>query len=168
MTSLVTAANRIMSTVAVSALVFMFCLIFGNVVLRFGFSTGISFAEELARYAFLWCTFIGAVLALGQNAHIGITGIRPRLPRRALWAFDAVVILIQLVITAIVLVGSVGILVANVGGQAPVSGCAGHHRIRGAGHRGAGDPPRLRRAPVAHRQAPRSALDSWRRRHLFN
>ena len=125
MSSLVTAANRIMSTVAVSALVFMFCLIFGNVVLRFGFSTGISFAEELARYAFLWCTFIGAVLALGQNAHIGITGIRPRLPRRALWAlwaFDAVVILIQLVVTAIVLVGSVGILVANVGGQAPVSG----------------------------------------------
>ena len=107
MSSLVTAANRIMSTVAVSALVFMFCLIFGNVVLRFGFSTGISFAEELARYAFLWCTFIGAVLALGQNAHIGITGIRPRLPRRALWAFDAVVILI---------------LVANMGGQAPVSG----------------------------------------------
>ena len=74
MNSLVTAANRVMSTVAVAALVFMFCLIFGNVVLRFGFSTGISFAEELARYAFLWCTFIGAVLALGQNAHIGITG----------------------------------------------------------------------------------------------
>ena len=122
MTSLVTAANRIMSAVAVSALVFMFCLIFGNVVLRFGFSTGISFAEELARYAFLWCTFIGAVLALGQNAHIGITGIRPRLPRRALWAFDAVVILVQLVITAIVVVGSVEILVANMGGQAPVSG----------------------------------------------
>ena len=36
MSSLVTAANRVMSAVAVSALVFMFCLIFGNVVLRFG------------------------------------------------------------------------------------------------------------------------------------
>ena len=36
MSSLVTAANRVMSAVTVSALVFMFRLIFGNVVLRFG------------------------------------------------------------------------------------------------------------------------------------
>ena len=36
MSSFVTAANRIMSTVAVAALVFMFRLIFGNVVLRLG------------------------------------------------------------------------------------------------------------------------------------
>ena len=122
MRALVAAANKVMNTVAVAALVFMFCLIFGNVVLRFVFSTGLSYAEELARYAFLWCTFIGAVLALGQHAHIGITGIRPRLPRRLHPAFDAVVILIQLVVSAVVLVGSVDILIANMGGRAPVSG----------------------------------------------
>ena len=122
MRSLAAAANTIMNAVAVSALIVMFCLIFGNVVLRFVFSTGLSFAEELARYAFLWCTFIGAVLALGQNAHIGITGVRGRLPRRFHPVFDAVVILINLVVSVIVLIGSIDILFANVGGRAPVSG----------------------------------------------
>ena len=122
MRALVEGANKVMNAVAVTALVFMFCLIFGNVVLRFVFSTGLSYAEELARYAFLWCTFIGAVLAFGQNAHIGITGIRPRLPRRFHGFFDAVAILIQLVVSTIVLVGSVNILLANMGGRAPVSG----------------------------------------------
>jgi len=122
MRAVVAGVNRLMTGIVVAALGFMFALLFTNVVLRFGFSSGLSFAEELARYAFLWCTFLGAVLALGQNAHIGIAGIRPRVPERFSWLFDAVVVAIQLVVSAIVLVGSVEILLANMGGRAPVSG----------------------------------------------
>ena len=40
----------------------MVVMVFGNVVLRYLFDTGIDVSEELSRYFFVWLTFIGAVV----------------------------------------------------------------------------------------------------------
>ncbi len=56
---------------AAIALAVMVVLVFGNVVLRYGFNSGLSVSEELSRWLFVWVTFLGAVAALKDRAHLG-------------------------------------------------------------------------------------------------
>lgn len=51
----------------------MVVLVFGNVVLRYGFNSGIVMSEELSRFIFVWLTLLGALLALRERAHLGMT-----------------------------------------------------------------------------------------------
>jgi TRAP-type transport system small permease protein len=53
-------------------LVAMVVMVFGNVVLRYLFDTGIDISEELSRFFFVWLTFIGAVVVGRENAHLGV------------------------------------------------------------------------------------------------
>jgi len=50
----------------------MVVMVFANVVLRYGFNSGLSISEEMSRYFFVWLTFIGAVLAFRDHAHVGV------------------------------------------------------------------------------------------------
>jgi TRAP-type C4-dicarboxylate transport system permease small subunit len=50
----------------------MIALVFLNVVLRYAFNSGITVSEELARWFFVWLTFIGAVVALRERQHLGM------------------------------------------------------------------------------------------------
>lgn len=52
-------------------LVLMVLLVFGNVVLRYGFNSGITVSEEISRWLFVWLTFMGGVVALHEHAHLG-------------------------------------------------------------------------------------------------
>jgi TRAP-type transport system small permease protein len=52
-------------------LVLMVMMVFGNVVLRYGFNSGITVSEELSRWLFVWITFMGAVVALKEKGHLG-------------------------------------------------------------------------------------------------
>ena len=56
------------------------CLV--EVVLRYGFGGGVGFYDELAGFLLVWLTFLGAVLARRERAHIGIRDLVRRLPRR--------------------------------------------------------------------------------------
>jgi TRAP-type transport system small permease protein len=55
-----------------AALAIMAILVFGNVLLRYIFNTGITWSEEVSRYLFVWLTFIGAIGALKDNQHLGV------------------------------------------------------------------------------------------------
>lgn len=57
----------------------MVLLIFGNVVLRYGFNSGISVSEELSRWAFVWLTYTGAIIAMRENTHLGMDSLVSRL-----------------------------------------------------------------------------------------
>ncbi|MFM7332179.1 MAG: TRAP transporter small permease [Brachymonas sp.] len=52
-------------------LALMVIMVFGNVVLRYGFNSGITISEELSRWLFVWVTFMGAVVALKEKGHLG-------------------------------------------------------------------------------------------------
>jgi TRAP-type transport system small permease protein len=66
-------------------LVLMLCamvvMVFGNVVLRYGFNSGLDFSEELSRFFFIWITFLGAIIALREKAHLGLDTLIRVLPR---------------------------------------------------------------------------------------
>ncbi|MFC5481503.1 TRAP transporter small permease [Microvirga aerilata] len=57
----------------------MVVMVFGNVVLRYLFDTGIDVSEELSRYFFVWLTFIGAVVVGREHAHLGVETLVSRL-----------------------------------------------------------------------------------------
>jgi len=73
---------RLLELVLVLCIAGMALMVFGNVVLRYGFNSGIVESEELSRYLFVWLTFIGAVLGVRENAHLGAEFLVKRLPRR--------------------------------------------------------------------------------------
>ncbi len=58
----------------------MVALVFGNVVLRYGFDSGITVSEEVSRWLFVWLTFLGGVVALREHAHLGTDMLVSRLP----------------------------------------------------------------------------------------
>ncbi len=65
----------------VACLGLMVLMVFGNVVLRYGFNSGITVSEELSRWLFVWMTFLGAIVAVRKHAHLGTDALVSRLPR---------------------------------------------------------------------------------------
>lgn len=61
-------------------LAIMVVLVFGNVVLRYGFNSGITASEEVSRWLFVWMIFLGAVVGLKEHAHLGSDMLVSRLP----------------------------------------------------------------------------------------
>jgi TRAP-type transport system small permease protein len=71
---------RVFSLLMVICLVLMVLMVFGNVVLRYGFNSGLTVSEELSRWMFVWMTFLGAVVAVRDHAHLGTDALVSRLP----------------------------------------------------------------------------------------
>ena len=63
--------NRVCSLLLLGLAVL--CLV--EVPLRYGFGGGIGFYDELAGFGLVWLTFLGAVLARRDGAHIGIRNV---------------------------------------------------------------------------------------------
>ncbi len=55
-------------------------MVFLNVVLRYGFNSGITVTEELGRYLFVWLVFAGAILAAGSDSHVRVDLFVRKLP----------------------------------------------------------------------------------------
>ena len=71
---------RSLEWVLICILGFMVVLVFGNVVLRYGFNSGIMFSEEVSRFLFVWMVFLGSVLMLRDNGHLGVHTVTKLLP----------------------------------------------------------------------------------------
>jgi TRAP-type C4-dicarboxylate transport system permease small subunit len=71
---------RVFQFLMVACLGLMVLMVFGNVVLRYGFNSGITVSEELSRWLFVWMTFLGAVVAMRNHAHLGTDTVVARLP----------------------------------------------------------------------------------------
>lgn len=50
----------------------MICLVFLNVVLRYVFSTGLAWSEEIARICFIYLVYLGTIDAYRDNRHLGV------------------------------------------------------------------------------------------------
>ena len=72
----------VIDTLLAAALAIMVVLVFGNVVLRYGFNSGITVSEELSRWLFVWVTFLGAIVAMKEGAHLGSDTLVSRLSVR--------------------------------------------------------------------------------------
>lgn len=68
---LIDAYCQFISYLIAAALALMVVLVFGNVFMRYAFDSGFIVSEELSRWLFVWLTFLGAVVAVRDNGHLG-------------------------------------------------------------------------------------------------
>lgn len=71
---------RLLAWLMVLSLALMVVMVFGNVLMRYGFNSGITLSEELSRWLFVWMTFLGGVVALNERSHLGTDSLISRLP----------------------------------------------------------------------------------------
>jgi len=74
----------------------MVVVVFVNVVARYVFDSSIIASEELARYTFVWASFLGAIFVLNEDGHIGVDLVVKKLPsalRRVVLVFANVCML---------------------------------------------------------------------------
>ena len=122
MTKLIDAYCRLLERVMVLLLAAMVLLVFGNVVLRYAFSSGITVSEELSRWLFVWMCFLGAIVAVKEHGHLGTDMLVARLGRRGRRACLVLVQLAMLYINVLLLQGSWQQMVINLEVEAPVTG----------------------------------------------
>lgn len=80
MTRLINLVCKVFEVMISLFLAVMVVLVFGNVVLRYGFNSSISMSDEVSRWLFVWVTFLGAVVALQAHEHLGVDMVVDRLP----------------------------------------------------------------------------------------
>lgn len=106
----------------VLALGVMVIVVFANVVLRYGFNSGVSISEELARYLFVWLTFLGSILAMHESGHLGTDALIARLSVAGKKVCAVLGDLLVLACCAMLFVGSWKQMLFNMGNASPVSG----------------------------------------------
>ena len=62
-----------------AALILMIALVFTNAVMRYFFNATLPASEEIARFAFIWVTYMGAIITERQKAHIVVNIVTDRL-----------------------------------------------------------------------------------------
>jgi len=73
---------KVVENVLVVMLALMAVLVFGNVVLRYGFNSGIVFSEEVSRFLMMWLTLIGALIVMREQGHLGVTSFAEKFGER--------------------------------------------------------------------------------------
>ena len=95
--ALADALTRALEIVMVICMVVMLVMVFGNVMLRLFFNTGIDLSEEIPRFAFVWMTFLGAIVGMRRRAHLGVDMLVQALPvfgRKVCWGISQAIMLV--------------------------------------------------------------------------
>jgi len=100
----------------------MVALVFGNVVLRYAFNSGIVFSEEASRFVFMWLTLLGALLVMKDNAHLGMSTIVARLGETGQRICRAISDLGALACCLLLAHGAWKLVVIGMDDRAPVTG----------------------------------------------
>jgi len=103
-------------------LALMSILVFGNVVLRYVFNSGITWSEEMSRFLFIWMSFLGAVGALKDNDHLGVDTLVRKLPTGAKRIVFIISNMIVLYVLYLLLDGSWKMTLSGLESKAPATG----------------------------------------------
>ena len=114
--------SRTLEYVLAAALALMVVLVFGNVVMRYAFNSGITVSEEVSRWLFIWSTFLGALLALRERAHLGVDMVVARLPAWGRKACMLATHVLMLVILGMLFSGALAQTRINSDVTAPTTG----------------------------------------------
>lgn len=124
MTRLIDLYCRLLERTIALLLAVMVVLVFGNVVLRYGFDSGITVSDEVSRWLFVWLTFLGAIVALREHGHLGTDLVVSRLNRTGKRACLVTGQLLMLWATWLLLDGSLTQARINIDVQAPATGAS--------------------------------------------
>ena len=100
----------------------MVVLVLGNVILRYGFNSGITVSEELSRWCFVWLTFTGAIIAMREHTHLGMDTVVSKLPVLGKKICYVLSHLIMIACVLLFMSGAYDQTIINLGVEAPASG----------------------------------------------
>ncbi len=103
-----------------AALALMVVLVFGNVFMRYALNSGFTVSEELSRWLFVWVTFMGAVIALRDNAHLGTDMLVGKLGPTGKRAFMGISLLLMIFCLWLIFKGTYDQFLVNVDSESPV------------------------------------------------
>jgi TRAP-type C4-dicarboxylate transport system permease small subunit len=80
LSALLRLVERLIDAAAIAAFSGIFLCVIAQVVLRYIFNNPLTWSEELARYLFIWCAFLGWLVASRRHSHLAMTFVVDRLP----------------------------------------------------------------------------------------
>jgi TRAP-type C4-dicarboxylate transport system permease small subunit len=100
----------------------MIAIVFTNVVMRYGFSSGIRQSVELARLGFVWIVLLGAAVALRHDEHLALSEFSERLFPRAVPILRRFCWLVVLLCMVMFFIGSWHQTMANWANKSQLTG----------------------------------------------
>lgn len=122
MTKMIDLYFRFLKLIVVLCMLGMVLMVFGNVVMRYAFNSGITVSEELSRWLFVLMVFLGSLIALRERSHLGLDLLIKKLPPLGRNMCLALGHLLMLFIAWLVLSGSWQQARINLDVVAPASG----------------------------------------------
>jgi len=98
--------NSIEESIIAILLAAMTLLVFVEVVLRFGFGTGVMWAQEVTLHLSAWMVLFGVSYGLKVGSHIGVDALVKILPSKARRIIGGIAVLACLFYTALFIKGS--------------------------------------------------------------
>lgn len=95
-------------------LALMVVLTFANVVLRYAFSSGFVWSEEVTRLSFIYLVYLGAVLAFRDNEHLGVDTLIGKASPLAQKVLYVVIQVVVIWVSWLLLQGSWDLAVQNI------------------------------------------------------
>lgn len=103
-------------------LALMGTFVFINVLMRYFFNSGLTWAEEFSRILFVWLIFIGSLGALKDNNHLGFSSFVQRLPAPAKKACFLFFNVLTLVCLGVLFIGSIRMTEMTTRAYSPSTG----------------------------------------------
>ena len=116
--------QKVCNVLMASCLGVMAVAVFINVVMRYGFGSGIAASEELSRLLFVWMVFIGATAAYPAGEHMAFTSLVALLRNKPM-AMKLMTLLIRLLVilgSSLVAWGAWQQVVVGMSGKSVVMG----------------------------------------------
>ena len=116
--------QKICNVLMASCLGVMAVAVFINVVMRYGFGSGIAASEELSRLLFVWMVFIGATAAYPAGEHMAFTSLVAllRTKPRAMKLMTVLIRLLVILGSSLVAWGAWQQVEVGLGGKSVVMG----------------------------------------------
>ncbi|WP_153112186.1 TRAP transporter small permease, partial [Propionivibrio limicola] len=113
---------HLLKILAALFLVAMIVMVFGNVVLRYAFNSGITVSEELSSWCLTWMTYTAGLVALRDHGHLGFDGVLKKMPAGVQKLLLCAAQVIMIGFMAIFGYGSWQQTIINLENMAPASG----------------------------------------------
>lgn len=115
-------SHKLLNIAIAFSLAAMSLAVFGNVVLRYVFNSGLTWSEEMSRYFFVWLVFLGAIAALKDKMHLGVDIVVNALPKKIQKIVFVISNAIVLYLLWIFLDGSWKMTLLNMNSTGPATG----------------------------------------------
>jgi TRAP-type C4-dicarboxylate transport system permease small subunit len=114
--------EKLADAVLATLLAGMGIMVLTNVVLRYGFNSGIPVSEEVSRILFVWMTFLGAIMASYEGTHLCVDTFVNALPPLGRKICALLSIALMLYCNFLLLEGSWLQTIINMQNHAPITG----------------------------------------------